>query len=268
MPILAKKMNEVAEQTVEVKEGDRRVETAVKFRSTLKRDTGYPRNLTETEIVRMIYFFGGRKYITKSSPQRVSRAKATVEEQLSKIERIAVDDFFRLLGFTYNDKQSFSTAYVALTQVFREIILFLRKKPAFITRPIYEACKLCGYESVYRHVVMVVDKQGNMLPRLAIPDHRQREVPIGNMENMLWEIQNITLDKMMYIAQSISPADIKHANLGMKSKAFRDLFSAFHMARLQQKNPNLTLVNVNVHGADGGEKMKALASYVQKNRES
>lgn len=257
----AKEVEEVfAEQISPVRSSDVYAGDNVQYRKSLKQDTGYPRNLTENQIVRLIYFFGARKMAAKSFGGKVSK-------ELSPLEKRAVDEFFKILGFTYKDKGDFLTAYKSLTQVFREVITFLRQRPAFLTKAIYDACKQCGYQSVVRNVVMVMDKHGNVVPRLAIREDKQKLVPIGNVENLLWELQNVTLDKMMMIAQSIKMSDVQKANLGMKSKAFRDLFAAFHMARLQQKNPNLTLVSVNVNTADGNEKLRVFSSYIQKNRE-
>jgi hypothetical protein len=245
----------------EIKEGERVVAEGVVRRPEFKQTTGYPYNLSEEQIVRMIYFFGSRRLKGKALG-RVEGDFGFDKEELRLIYY-----FFNILGIQCESQDKFKTAYRFLRNVFKNVIQFLRTKPAYLTKPIYDACKVCGYQSVYKNVVLVLDDKGNLVPRLAASENVKKVIPIGNVENLLWEIQNVTLDKMLLIAQSISPKDIRKANLGMKSKAFRDLFAAFHMARLQQKNPNLTLVNVNVNTSDSTEKLKVLSAYVQRNRE-
>jgi hypothetical protein len=157
-----------------------------------------------------------------------------------------------------------------MSAIYREILVFLRKRPAFITKPIYDALISAGHNKIAEVIVWAVDEHGNIVPRIANAQDNTRElsVPHANLEKYVWNIQALTVDKMLMIVQSITPKDIQKSNLGMKSKAIRDLGALFHMLRLQNKNPNLALVNVNIGDVGAGDKLKALTAYVQKNRES
>lgn len=227
------------------------------------KEGAYPDGLEENQVVRLIYFFGSRKLREKAK----IASQTPLEEQLSKLERKFLDEAFKWFGFKYSTPLEFKAAYNALTIKFKTLLTFLKKRPAFITRSIYNALKVAGYKNVITNVVFVVDKYGNVVPRLASPSQVKEQIPLGKIETMLWDIQGITLDKMLLILQSISPKDIKKANLGIKSKAVRDLFAMFHMSRLNSKNPNLTLINLSVHTASPDEKIKIYSQYINKNRE-
>jgi hypothetical protein len=55
--------------------------------------------------------------------------------------------------------------------------------------------------------------------------------------------------------------------LGTKSKALRDIYAMIHMARQANKNPNLTLINLNVNTAAPKEKLITYSEYLTKNRQ-
>jgi hypothetical protein len=226
--------------------------------------TAYPYGLVPDQIVRMIYFFGARKLATKAA----GHGKFSHAKRFSSIEQQAVKNFLEFYGLSVKDDEEWSKAYRVIIIRFKQILDFLRHRPAFVTREIYQACKFSGYINVVKSVIFVVDENRNIVPRSVSPVSEKTPIPLAKADSMLWDIQNIALDKMLLVLQSISPADIKHANLGMKSKSLRDIFSMYHMSRLNNKNPNMTLVNLNINTSEPGQKVRAYQSYVQRNRET
>src|SRR6185436_10390202 len=241
------------------RETDIIVENSTSLRRSLKNATSYPFSLTEEQIVRLIYFFGGRRLTVEASKK--ARRGALATENFTNGELLCMKDFIPWFGLQQNE---FKASYLAITSHFKTIMDFLRSRPAFVTTAIYKALKTCGYESVSNQFVLVIDPEGNVRPRLLDQTTEKKAVPLAKFETMLWDIQSISLDKIQLILQSISPNDIKKATLGNKSKAVRDLYSMLHMARLQQKNPNVALVNINLNSSDAPAKLGAFNQYIQK----
>jgi len=248
----------------EIKKSDIVIGDNVRVVKSVKNDTGYPDNLTEEQIVRLIYFFGSRKLIQRANPRENRKSP----DRFAPAERMFVDEAFKWFGFRYETTTEFMAAYRMLTVKFKMLLNFLKKRPAFITKNIYQALKAAGYNNIITNIVFVVDENNNVVPRLASANTNKETIPLGKAETMLWDIQNITLDKMLMILESITPKDVKRANLGTKSKALRDLFAMFHMSRLNTKNPNLTLINLSVHTAEPTEKIRVYSTYLNKNREA
>jgi hypothetical protein len=226
--------------------------------------TGYPFNLSESQVVRLIYFFGARKLAGRALTG--GRPKVT---EFNSTDLKALHVLFDWFGYGKpKEMDERRKSYQMCVINFKNMLVFLKTRPAFVTRYIYNALKICGYENALRNIIVVVDKSGKITTRLVAEQHKKNIVPIAQADKLLWEIQNVSLDKMMMVLQSITYKDVLKANLGMKSKALRDIFSMYHMSKLNNKNPNMTLVNVNVNSADPQEKMNALSAYVIKNRES
>lgn len=239
------------------------VDAKAVFVKSLKDETGYPYNLNDTQVTRMIYFFGARKLATRAMTKGTLRT-----ESFMAVEVQVIESMFEWFGFKPKLKSEWKAAYNGVTNRFKLILDFLRKRPAFVTRQIYNALMTAGYTNVVKNVIPVVDEHGNQTLRLAESTNPNNPpVPLGKMDAILYEIQNVGLDKMMLILQSITPADIKKASLGNKSKAVRDIYSMIHMARQANKNPNMTLIGINVNTSSPNEKLKGYGAYITKNRD-
>jgi len=229
-------------------------------------DTGYIFGLNEEQIVKIIYFFGARKNAVKAlKTGSGSRLESFTDIELKTLKTIL--GWLDLLPAN-DDKEELKKAYKALVIKFKNILDFLRTRPAFITKEIHDALKSGGYERVLKNVILVVDENRKVVPRVVDSSVKEMIPPIGKADSLLWEIQNVALDKIYTILQFISPKDIKKANLGMKSKALRDIFSMYHMSKIGNKNPNLTLLNLKVQLSSQEEKLKSYQDYLIKNRES
>jgi hypothetical protein len=250
----------------ELKPTDIVTENKVAFVKTLKNQTGYPDNLTAEQICRMIYFFGARKLARKAV--RVDGRFNTLSSKLLTSEKLAIGEIFKWYGYKTPDERSFSAAYNAVTIKFKEILAFLKAHPAFITTEIYQALQTAGYTKAIQNVVLVIDENRKVVPRLVNEKSKTEIAPLGKMETLLWEIQSTSLDKLMMILQNITIKDIQRANLGSKAKALRDIYAMVHMAKQTNKNPNLTLINLNVNTAEPKEKLGAYSDYLAKNRET
>ncbi len=229
--------------------------------------TGYPFNLTENQVTRLIYFFASRRCSTRISKTGKKQVRATKVTEFTSMEKIFIDECFTWFNIVYKDKEQMAAAYRAVVAKYKKIIDFLRVRPAFITKGIHKALETGGYKAVLKNVIMVVDENRNVVPRLIGSEEKENTIPLGKMESMLWQFQNVLTDKMMLILEAITPMDIKRANLGGKSKALRDLYSVMHMLKQGTKNPNMTLIGLNVNVAGPKEKLQAMTSYVIKNRE-
>lgn len=235
---------------------------------TFKTDTGYPSNLTENQIVRLIYFFGARKLSTKSFRQEgKTDGKSTRPAQFGPLEKEFLKEAFNWFGFVSKTPDQFAAGYRAIILRFRAILAFLKQRPGYITPEIHQALQAGGYKSVLRNIITVMDENRNVALRLANSDS-SHPAPIGRLESELWEFQNTLTDKLKMIIESITPADLRRANLGMKSKALRDLYSVMFMAKKDSKNPNQVLVNVNIQGSDTKTKLQIVSAYAARNRES
>jgi hypothetical protein len=255
--------------TEDVKPSDIPVDGKPRVVKDFNNATGYPFELDEDRVVRLIYFFGSRKCSVKAMKKSGGlQGNATKVANFSSSERKVTDEAFGWFGFAYSSPTEQSAAYRALTLRFKAVLAFLRQRPAFITTDIRTALKTAGYESVLRNVVMVMNENREYVPRLVDDGQKKNIIPLGKMEMQMWDFQNLLSDKMKLIIESITLTDIKHANLGIKSKALRDLYSVMHMARMGTKNPNLSLINVNINADGVKSKMQAISNYVQKNRES
>jgi hypothetical protein len=257
------------EETIE--KNDIPVENKPHIHIRTESSTEYPFNLTEDEIIRLIYFFGARKCKQKAAPHKRKNEGGTLPEGLSSMGSTDVTllkEMFGWFGIVYRDETEFAAGYRQLILSFKAICGFLRKRPAFITTDIRNALKTGGYDTVLRNVVMVMNENREFVPRLVAADNKRNIIPLGKMEMQMWDFQNTLSDKMKLIIDSITLKDIQHANLGIKSKALRDLYSVMHMARMGTKNPNMTLVNVNVNADGVKAKMQAVTNYVIKNREN
>ena len=225
-------------------------------------DTGkseYPFDLSENQIVRIIHFFGVRKIETKDGGPA-----------FTDFDRIFFRDAYSWLNLQEQNREDEKKAYKLFCLNFKQILEFLKKRPAFVSRDIYMACRDSGYRSVTSVIAFSTDEHGNWVPRMTggVSKRSVNVVPLGKMEAVLWNIQNLAVDKMQMILQEIKVADVRKANLGMKSKAFRDIFAAFHMARLQNKSPNQTLVNLQIHTAQPADRLRVFSQTVQHNRDN
>lgn len=239
-------------------------ENKVAFVNKLTKDTGYPYNLTDKQVVRLIYFFGARKLARKA-------LKADTQyiplDNMTSLEKEALKEIFKWFGFETPTQQAFKTAYNALTIRFKELLSFLRARPAFITPEIYQALQTAGYSSVLKNIVLVIDKNRKIVPRLVAENSKVKVPPLGQMESLLWDIQSMALDKLKVIIENITVKDIKSATLGTKAKALRDIYAMLHMAKQSNKNPNLTLINLNVNATDPSKKLATYSEYITKNRQ-
>lgn len=263
-----------------IRHGDTLVDSNEIFVRSLKEQTPYPFNLTDEQVCRIIYFFGGRKLSSKGAKitggvSGETKGHATpnsgnarsMGERFSAIELMALKDFFVWFSFSHGNNREFLSAYTAFVAKFKNILDFLRKKPAYVTWSIYMALETAGYKRNLSQLVTVVDAEGKKRVRVVEASQKNQLAPLSQMDALLWDIQNIALDKMHMILLSISPKDVMHSTLGNKSKAIRDIYSMIHMARQANRNPNMTLMQINIQGADPREKLKAYGSYVTKNRE-
>ena len=227
-------------------------------------DTGkseYPFDLTEIQVVRIIHFFGARKAET---------AVMGRDKPFTPFDKLFLKDAFSWFNLTIQAREDERKAYNIVTLNLKKLLDFLKKRPAFVTRDIYLACKASNYQTVTSVIAFVTDEYGNFIPKMLGGSHRRsvNVAPLGKMEAVLWNIQNMAVDKMQMILQNITPTDVRKANLGMKSKAFRDIFAAFHMARLQNKSPNQTLVNLQIHTAEPADRLRVFSQTVQHNRDN
>lgn len=233
-----------------------------------KRSTSsdYIFGLSEEQVVKIIYFFGARKNAVKAM-------KTGSGSRLDSFTDIELKTLKMILGWldmlpANDDKEELKKGYKALVIKFKNILDFLRTRPAFITKDIHDALKSGGYERVLKNVILVVDENRKVVPRVVDSSMKAMIPPIGKADSLLWEIQNIALDKIYTILEFISVKDIKKANLGMKSKALRDIFAMYHMSKIGNKNPNMTLLNLKVQLSSQQEKLKSYQDYLIKNREN
>lgn len=236
----------------------------VRVIKTIKNTTGYPYNLCQDQIVRIIYFFGSRKLSTKALKSSNKSSNFTSNE-LSALKIFM--EWVGLNEFDWKDTKELSKYYQMFIIKFKTILGFIKTHPAYVTKEIYSALKVAGYENVTRSIIFVVNDKRQLVPRLLSNSEQKVAPPLVKMDALQWELQAISLDKMMMIIQSITPDDIRRANLGMKSKAFRDIHAAYHMSKLGNKNPNLALVNINVNTSEPAEKLKTYSQYITRNRE-
>jgi len=248
-----------------VKPTDIITENKIAFVKKLNNQTGYPNDLTPEQIVRLIYFFGARKLARKSI--RGDGVTKMLFDKLSSIEREGIDKIFKWFGYTAPDKRSFASAYNAVTIKFKEVLTFLRTHPAYITTEIFQAIQTAGYSNAIKNIVLVIDENRKVVPRIINESSKSKVAPLGKMETLLWEMQSMSMDKLMMILQNITIQDIKKANLGSKAKALRDIYAMLHMAKQGNKNPNMTLINLNVNTAEPKEKLVAYADYISRNKE-
>lgn len=226
--------------------------------------TGYPFDLSEEQIIRIIYFFGSRKLQAKAAKHSSQTSKFTATEQ------VALKHIFDWFNFApANNEDEFKKCYNSVCLKFKGVLSFLRNHPAFVTKPLYDACNIAGYKNFMKPIIWVKTDTGEIRPRAVAPEQSKSSLaPIGQIDSMLWNIQSVAMDKMQMILMAITPKDINSANLGMKSKALRDIFAMYHMSRLQNKNPNMTLINLQVNTASPHEKMTTYSNYLTKNRDS
>lgn len=230
-------------------------------------NTVYPFNLGEREVVRLIYFFGARKASTKYSKKGNSGGTGSGAVYNGYEEHFLKDasDWFKLKCDNLEDQKKVMTT---LAIRFKVVLMFLRARPGFITKDIFDALETGGYKSYTKAIVLTVDGKGGIQPKVMNDSgNKDSTPPIARAEMSVWELQNTAMDKMQMILQSVTMKDVKKANLGMKSKALRDIFTMFHMSKSQNKNPNLTLVNVNVGESNQKTKLNAYNAYLSKNRE-
>jgi len=249
----------------EIKPTDIYTQNKVAFVKTLKNTTGYPDNLTPEQICRLIYFFGARKLDKKAAG--VTALGKNFVDKFSEAEQLALKDYFKWFGYEVPDKRAFKASYNALTIKFKNILEFLRTHPAYITPEIYQAIKTGGYDHVISNVVLVIDENRKVVPRLVDSNFKKDVIPLGQMETMMWQIQSTSLEKMKMILDNITIKDIKKANLGVKSKALRDIYAMIHMIRQANKNPNHTLINLNINASGTKEKLATYSEYLVKNKE-
>lgn len=225
-------------------------------------ETGYPDNLTEEQVVAIIMFFGGKRALDKSFSVPGARAR-----QYTREETIAINRIFSWFSIVAETPVQRKAGLRMVAGKFKVLLTFLKSSPAYITPEIHKALSEYGYNSVLKAIVTVVDKEGRVRHRVTTPKQKKNIIPLGQMDAMLWNFQNVALSKLQMIVDHITMDDVKKSNLGMKSKALRDIFSVIHMARLGNKNPNMTLFQVNVNTADSKEKLSSYSAYVTKNRE-
>lgn len=225
----------------------------------------YPFGLSEMQIVRIIYFYGSRRSVAKAAKKKLAPLS-----EMSRTELKILKEFCEWFGLDWQFNDDYWKAYKMLNMKFKAICSFLKHRPGYVTTQIYRAFKECGYVNVIQSIVWVLNENKQLVPKIAkvMDAHASSKmVPVARMEQTLWNIQNTSLDKMQMILESITLNDIKKANLGMKSKAFRDIFAAYHMARIQNKTPNQALINLEIHTAEPTEKLNVFAAYLNKNRE-
>jgi hypothetical protein len=252
----------VPNELVEMKASDLFTEGKVRVLKGIKSATGYPFSLNEEQIQKMVYFFGARRLGAKA------RGSGGVKSaNFTKAEQLALDDLFGYFGLTYSDDTERAKCYRMLIVKFKQVLDFLKVRPAFITKDLYEALKEAGYSNIIKSVVFVVDEHNQVVPRLVKSPDQSQPIPIAKMEMLMWDIQNTTLDKLKLIVDSITLSDIKKANLGSKSKAMRDLFAMFHMSRLNNKNPNQTLIGISINASEPKDKLNIYGKYINRNRE-
>jgi hypothetical protein len=223
-------------------------------------DTGYPFKLTDLQVLKLIYFFSARRAASKAL------GNASAVRDFTTDENSLLKTFFQWFGFSASNDIEKRAAYRAVTFKFRAVYNFLKSHPAYITPGIKQALEEGGYQAALKNIVMVVGEDGKIQPRVVSHGTEKRLPPIGQLDSLMWEFQNVALDKLRMIVDNITLKDVKKSNLGMKSKALRDMYAVIHMVRLGNKNPNLTLVNVNVN-AEPKDKLAAYGAYLQKNRE-
>jgi hypothetical protein len=229
-----------------------------------KRDTGYPYNLKEEQIIRIIYFFGSRRLSAKAL------GNLSHTSNFTSSEKAALKIFFQWFGFLvdWTSASEVSKAYKMFVIKFKNILGFLKTHPAYITKDIYNALKIGGYNNIIRSVIFVVNENNQIVPRLLSNTEQKEAIPLAKLDAMQWEIQSIALDKILLILNNITPDDIASANLGMKSKALRDIYAMYHMSKINNKTPNLALININVNSSEPKDKLKVYSSYIAKNREN
>ena len=225
-------------------------------------------DLKESQVVRLIYFFGARK-LNQRAMRKNLRAGGMASNTFTAMERKFLTECFVWFDMVTRDSNELASAYRALTLKFKAVIGYLRKRPGMITPEIHVALKSAGYNSVLKNVVMVMNENRELVPKMITDDtvNGRSMAPLGQIEARLWEFQNVLTDKMAMIIESITAADMRKANLGMKSKALRDLYSVMFMAKKDTKNPNQVLVNVNIQGSDAKTKLQVVSQYAAKNRE-
>lgn len=251
----------------EIKPTDIYTENKVAFVKSLKDQTGYPNNLTPEQVVRLIYFFGARKLAKRSIGSNIRKSSLSLFSKLSSLEKRAIEEIFKWYGYETPDERAFYSAYNAITIKFKEILTFLRVHPAYVTTEIYQALQTAGYANVIKNIVLVIDENRKVVPRIIAEKSKKEIAPLGQMETLLWEIQSMSLDKLKMILENITLKDIKKANLGSKAKALRDIYAMLHMAKQGNKNPNMTLINLNVNTAEPKEKLLTYSAYLTRNRE-
>ncbi|MDE2233737.1 MAG: hypothetical protein KGJ90_06570 [Patescibacteria group bacterium] len=248
----------------EVKSTDLKIEPE-QIRFEPKDKTGYPYGLAEEQIIKMIYFFGGRKLMFKAKGHAAMTKDFTTDE-LSMVKEMM--GWFRIK--MWENGQQRRDNYREIVLRFKVTCDFLKRRPAFVTYEMYKALEQGGYKSVIQGIVWVMNEDGKLVPRAPArgitPQGDKKTTPFNDMEGLFWEIQGVGLDKIKMIMDSITVKDVQKANLGMKSKAIRDLYSMIHMARISNKNPNMTLVNMNINTAAPEDKLKAFTNWSGRNR--
>lgn len=233
--------------------------------------TDYPFGLDEAKVVKLISFFGARK-AQKEYATKQKGAGRPSEKKEKGLYNVYEKEFLTKAGEWFDIKvaseEDMRKLMVFIVPRFKVVLSFLRSRPAFVTSSIYKALDIGGYRSYLNSVVMVVDKKGEMRPRVLSDSQKNSNPPLARLEVNQWELQSMAMDKMMLIMQSITAKDVKKSNLGIKSKALRDIYSMYHMSRIQNKSPNLTLVNVNIDKDSPESKLTAYSAYIQKNREN
>jgi len=252
-----------------IRSGDTLIESKETLVKSLHTQTPYPFNLTEEQVCRIIYFFGGRKLSMKGGSISAIKGGNRIprSDRFTAVELLAMNDFFGWFSFSHDTKSELASAYMGLVARFKQTLDFLRRKPAYVTWNIYMALEAAGYKRILSQLITVVDESGKKQVRVIGAGQKKDLVPLSKMDALLWDIQNLALDKMHMILLSIGPKDAARATLGNKSKAIRDIYSMIHLARQANRNPNMTLMQINIQGADPKEKLKAYGSYVTKNRE-
>ena len=245
-----------------LKKEDLVIENPINEAASSGEDTGYPFNLTEDQVTKLIFFFAARRNASKAMSGAAAPTRDFTADESRMVKRI-----FGWFGFVAEQPIERMAAYKAVTNRFKTICDFLRNHPAYITVEIKKALEEGGYKRILSNIVMVVDKDGHVKPRVVTTSEKTVRPPIGQLDALMWEFQNVALDKLRMIIDSIDYKDVKKSNLGMKSKALRDIYSVIHMVRLGNKNPNMTLVNINVNGSEPKDKLAAYSTYVSKNRE-
>lgn len=115
-------------------------------------------------------------------------------------------------------------------EIFSRFMYYLQNHPERLTMEIYDT--LIQHKTFQYIVSMVHKKQdakGNfyLVPSTAATTHQ-----VAVSSEFVINMQNILMAKMKMVIESISKKDLIGANLGSKSKAFRDLLAANHMLHL------------------------------------